>query len=109
MPVQQGVMRVPSVGKLPFDTPVLLIVIQWALSQPFAGNVIVLRFEPAVTRIVSPQAAALMSACTVEVSESGPRVAPGEGVLLTAVFMQAVGRAAPASVVGPIQSPPVVQ
>jgi hypothetical protein len=62
MPDQQGVMRTPSAGKLALLTPVDLMVIQWALSHFFAGRVIVPRLEPAVTRMVSPQAAALMSA-----------------------------------------------
>ena len=105
----QGVARVPSAGKSPLATPVLLIVTQWALSQPLCGRLIVLSATPAVTRIVSPHAAALMSDCTCEVRESGPRVVPGEGVLLTAVYMQVVGNAAGPSVVGPIQVPEVVQ
>ena len=62
MPDQHGVMRTPSAGKLALLTPVDLIVIQWALSHFFAGSEIVPRLDPAVTRIVSPQAAALMSA-----------------------------------------------
>ena len=86
-------------------TPVDLIVIQWALSQFFAGSVIVPRLDPAVTRIVSPQAAALTSACTAAVVESGPRTVPGDGVPLTGVYMQLTGRFAGPSVVAPDQVP----
>jgi hypothetical protein len=58
--------------------------------------VIVAIFDPAVTRIVSPQAAALMSACTAVVVESGPRTVPGDGVFASAVFIHwANGSAGP--------------
>lgn len=105
IPDQQGVIRTPSAGKLALLTPVDLIVIQWALSHFLAGRVIVPRLEPAATRIVSPQAAALISACTADVVESGPRTVPGEGVPLTGVYMQFTGRFAGPSVAGPDQVP----
>jgi len=95
----------PSGGKLALPTPVDLIVIQWALSQPFAGRLSVLRVDPAVTRMVSPHAAAVMSACTAAVVESGPRTAPGEGVPLTGVYMHFVGKFAGPSVVAPDHVP----
>jgi hypothetical protein len=95
----------PSSGKLALLTPVDLIVIQCALSQPFAGRLSVLSVDPAVTRIVSPHAAAVMSACTAEVVESGPRTAPGEGVPLTGVYMHRVGKFAGPSVVAPDHVP----
>lgn len=105
IPDQQGVMRTPSAGKLALLTPVDLIVIQWALSHFLGGRVIVPRLEPAATRIVSPQAAALISACTADVVESGPRTVPGEGVPLTGVYMQFTGMFAGPSVAGPDHVP----
>lgn len=86
-------------------TPVDLMVIQWALSHFLAGNVIVPRLEPAATRMVSPHAAALTSACTAAVVESGPRTVPGDGVPLTGVYMQFTGMLAGPSVAGPDQVP----
>ena len=105
MPDQHGVIRTPSAGKLALLTPVDLMVIQCALSHPLAGSVRVLRLEPAVTRMVSPQAAALMSACTAAVVESGPRTVPGEGVPLTGVYIHFTGKLAGPSVVAPVQVP----
>ena len=87
MPDEQGVILTPSAGKFALLTPVDSIVIQCTLSQPFAGNVSMPRVDPAATLIVSPQAAALMSAWTAEVVESGPRTVPGDGVPFSAVYM----------------------
>jgi hypothetical protein len=85
------------------------MVIQCALSQPFAGNVMLLNVEPAATKIVSPHAAVLMSACTAEVVESGPRTTPGEGVALTGVYMHLTGRFAGPSVAPPDHVPEGLQ
>ena len=102
-------MRTPSAGKFELLTPVDAIVIQCALSHFLAGNVMVPSDEPAATRTVSPQAAALISACTAAVVESGPCTAPGEGVPLRGVYMQYIGKFAGPSVVAPDQVPDGVQ
>jgi hypothetical protein len=84
-------------------------VIQCALSQLFAGSVIVPTLEPAATRMVSPQAAALISLCSAVVEESGPLTVPGEGVPLTAVYMHFTGKFAGPSVTAPDHVPALVQ
>ena len=109
IPDQQGVIRTLSAGKFALLTPVDSIVIQCALSQPFAGSVTLLIVEPAATKMVSPQAAALISVCNADVVESGPRTVPGEGVALTGVYMHFTGRFAGPSVVPPDHVPDEVQ
>src|SRR5690348_6559743 len=109
IPDQQGVIRTPSAGKLELLTPVDWIVIQCALSQPLAGSVMVPMLEPAATRMVSPQAAALMSFCNAVVEESGPRTVPGDGVPLTVVYIHRCGRLAGPSEAAPDHVPEAVQ